>query len=913
MITKFLFRSAVAAASVLALSACGGGGGGGAAEGPAPVTNTPFTIQITVQDDTLSANSSSINFGPGSAFSTQVNVRVTEADGSPVIDGLAVTLSVDQGQRGALSTSEDLATQTNSLQLLTAGGNVTAVFHTESETGPVVITATALDADAGTFLPGDAPPGVNVTRSVTVNVDNAVSPQDRLTVVPLKTTLPANTFGVLPFIGSPYLTEVTLTFRDANGVLASPGGGEDAEFAVSVDPVTRGAFSTLDDPETDDVNEFFVLLGNGTARAAAGTATIFVHAFDEPGPVVVRVTAQDAETGQVFEREVTINIVEPASNGTPAEITSNFESGVMYIQGSGGRTSQQFELSVVDGANQPVADPTSNNNVLLELFTEGPNTGETFQATGLAGNQQEGTTISVATTAGITGASFISGTQPGFVRIRATADAADNNVENGVQGPVRTEFVVEISDGVPFAVTLADPTLAPFVPNATSSATRVLDIQPGDPLDLTPDSIYELRLNAIVTDRRGNPPAQPVTLAFGLIDAPVLGFPTFGRGVFDHSGSDGNPAENRQTFTAQSADFIRANGTGIGPGDTLVLFGKDAPGNEDLESARQIEEVVSDITVQVDEPFNRNDFTGMSVDNAGVIPWAVGRGFIGNIDTGVVTDENGVAATQLRYPISALGHAAIVYAQGTVGTLGGAGNFRTFADIASIGYPGIGDVILTASPSVMLVNTTRPITVCAFDSAGSPLQGQIIEFSFSDDIGLGTVDGIPRTGQVANPTGFDGCTIAQVSITGVPVGTPDFSLDFSLGTAVATVAITGSSFGILEIFPDTYIGNQLAAEFTLTYRDGTGMPVPNVEIVGTCDVEGGDDEQPPLVNLMIDGPTDANGETTATVQALFVDACEPATVECTFTTITGQPMVTGRILGRSLEVIFSGSPVCDDP
>lgn len=911
MITKFLYRSAVVAASVVALAACGGGGGGGAAEGPPPITNTPFTVQITAQDTTLSTNSSSIVFGPGTDFATQINVRITEADGTPVADGQPVTLSVDQGQRGGLSTPENLAAQTNSLQVVTAGGNATVVFHTESETGPVVITATALDSDAGTFAPGSAPPGVNVTRSVTVTVDNSVTPPERLSVQPLKSNLPANTFGVAPFLGSPYLTEVTLSFRDANGVLTSPGG-EEAAFGVSVDPVTRAAFSTLDDPATEERNEFFELIGNGPVTSAAGTATIFVHAFDEPGPVVVRVTAQDGATGQLFDREVTINIVEPASNGQPADVTTLFESGVMYIQGSGGRVSQQFEVTVVDGANQPVADPTENNNVRLELFTEGPNTGEELRATGFAGGQQRGTSISVATTAGITGATVVSGTQPGFLRVRVTADAADNNVDNGIQGPVTAEFVIEISDGVPFAVTLADPTLAPFVPSATSSAASILDLGPGDPIELSPDAIYELRLNAIVTDRRGNPPAQPVTLAFGLIDAPILGYPTFGRGVFDHSGVDGNPSEGSRAFQAQSADFIRFNGTGIGPGDTLVLFGKDAPGNEDLESARQIEVVVSDTAVEVDEPFNDNDFTGVSVDNAGVIPWAVGRASIGNVDTGAVTDQNGVAATRLRYPISALGHAAIVYVQGTNGnTTGGEGNFRTFADIASIGYPGVGALTLTASPSTIRVNQERVVQVCALDGAGSPVPGQIISFDFTGELASGFVDGIPDSGEVANPTGFDGCTLATVTTNGSPAGATQLQLVFTLGQATATVTILPDNSAFMFVEPNVVIGNQRLREFVVTYIDGTGNPVEGVQLSVECVVEGG--TLPQVIIVEPPSLTDENGESTTVITANGMDDCEPATATCTWSTATGNPMTQATILGRSLESLFSPSPdVCED-
>ena len=232
-------------------------------------------------------------------------------------------MSVSDAERGALSPESALDQQAANLQVTAVAGVATAVFHSRAATGPVEITATIVDPVSQRQLTGRG----------TITIDNAEVPPRRLELTTSRTRIPANAFFVQPFLGSPYMTEVTITYRDRFGTLSSP---TDAEAAASMDPVTIAAFSTLDDPETEDINEFFVLLGNGTVSMAAGSGTVFVHSFDIPGAATLRVSAQDADTGAIFERELDFSVVEPAADGAPANVLLTVPSSLLFVQDSGG-------------------------------------------------------------------------------------------------------------------------------------------------------------------------------------------------------------------------------------------------------------------------------------------------------------------------------------------------------------------------------------------------------------------------------------------------------------------------------------------------------------------------------------------------------------------------------------------------
>ncbi len=847
------------------LTGCGGGGGGGAAERPVPVS-----ITIEIQDPTLLTNGGEITYEAGTDFATNVTITVRNSDGSVVVNGTSVALSVSSSALGLLSSTTDLFTQDDNINLATSSGIAQAVFHTRGLTGTVQLTASVLDQNANQ----------NVSRSASIDIAQGPPPVRRITLTATKASVPARPPSVPVFFDSPYMAEINIEYRERDGTLGSPAGGE---VGVAINPVSLAAFSTLDDPDTEDVDEFFVLLGNGPVELAGGQGKVFVHPFDTAGSVTISVSGQDNTTNQVFDATFEVTINEPASDGRPGNVQFLLPGTPQYIQGSGGINAQSFQVFVTDGGEEPVPNPGgSNNNVFLQIIGEQPNSGEVLRGVSASGSAVEGTSINLATTSGITSASLVSGTEPGLFRLRAVADAADNNVSNGIQGPVESEVGVVISDGVPHSITLTTFPINSLSVNPVSPDVG-FDMN-GFPLD--PNATYSLRVSALVTDRFGNPPAQPTALQLGLVDAPLIGFPDQGPGFFGVSGGDGNPTEGGTSFFAPSGVF-QTGGGGVGPNDTLILFGKDVTGNADLESARTITQVVNQTNLVVDEPFNRNDTTGSPVNNGSVIPYLAGRAQTANIESNVVTDAVGVASSFLNYPVSQLGRAAAIYIQGTNGPISGSGFIRTYADAELIRYPGLAPAVLTATPNQIPANSTNSILVCYTDAAAVPIQGQFIGFAFSLASGQGTVDGF-SDGVVQQPTGSDGCTVAVVTTSGIlPEGAADNMLTFFVGGATAVVEIAEPGEAVLQAQPSAILGNGTRT-ILLRLFDSGGNGVQGAAITGSCTVSEGSaiiTQQPDL--------TDANGETQAVIQTAGLQVCSDEATgsvgSCTFEAAGGTP------------------------
>ncbi len=146
----------------------------------------------------------------------------------------------------------------------------------------------------------------------------------------------------------------------------------------------------------------------------------------------------------------------------------------------------------------------------------------------------------------------------------------------------------------------------------------------------TPDGTYSFTISALATDRQGNPVVPGTTIQFGVIDAPLAGFPGLGGGTFQIAGNDGNPLEGGATFTAPGGQFTTAGG-GAGPGDTLLVFGDLVTGNSDLENVRLVQSVNSATNITTTSAFNRNDTTGTSVNYGNVLPYVIGRATEANI------------------------------------------------------------------------------------------------------------------------------------------------------------------------------------------------------------------------------------------------------------------------------------------
>lgn len=849
-----LLKTALLLAGSLVLAACGGGGGSGDDSG-----FNPPGINVTA-----SAASNSVQSGRN----VNITVTVRQASGTAITDGTTVNAVVAPANIGSIVAIGPNG-PTGNATAQTVGGVANFRF-TGSTVGNATVTFSVPDPNA---------PARNVTASVVIAVSQGI---DRLTMEATTTTLPVNIFNVLPFVGSPYLAEVTITLRTASGELVNQPDG----VQVSVNPVgDTGGFSTLDDPETEDDNEFQIRLGQGPVDVVAGKATVFMHSLNFSGQTTMTVTGQDPETSETVSTSLVFNIVS-TTPPLPSAVTISPTTAPQYVQSSGGNSAGQFEVRVDDGIGQPVPNPVAGsnafNNVRIELI--GDSNGARLSGVSASGQSVSGAAIAVRTQNGITGGSLVSGDIPGLVRIRATSDRADNNVDNGISDPVVGERSIMISDGLLFDLDLTVPNPGLIVNRVSESVEAQTDEVPPDP-----DGTYSLIISAIATDRQGNPVIPGTLISFGLIDEPQ----ETGLDDFFIVGLDGNPQEGGRTFTAPTGRFTTAGG-GVGPGDTLIVFGEEVIGNRDHESARRVSSVTSATSLMVDRRFNNNDTTGSIVNSGAILPYVIGRAADGNIVASGTTDENGVVTVKMNYPVRKLGKGAIIWAQGDGDLVNGTP--ETVGDVEFAVFAGLAPATLVVSPGTIPGNTTIPLTACVFDALGAPIAGVGVGFEFEfEGGGQGSIDGTPSAGAFANPTDFSGCTVGQATTSAVLDGG---TINFSAAGATDSTDITIGEL-VLTANPQAFFGG--GGTTTLRLVDESGNPVSGVQLSGTCTGEGG--------ALLTTAPTggsgvtDGNGEARFTITATNLNQAGSAgSGTCTYEVPGGTP---------STDVIVQGVDICE--
>lgn len=894
---QFIFLGLVS----LFLTACGGSSDGGAASpGPTP---SNLTITITPVKSSLPANTNNFPITLESPFYTQVNISVKYSNGTAIADGTAVNFTTSNVQVAPVSTLDDPeTTDVNEFTTLygqisnkTAGGNATFFVHAGALSGNVTLTASATDPSTSRTS----------TASINYEITAGTDPFERLTVEAQRNPLPANVFNLTAqqAYGTVYMTEVTISFRDPLGNFVNPTAGSDgtSTVGVNISNLEVAAFSTLDDPSTTDVNETLVMIGQGPVNMVSGKGTIFVWA-NNPGTATLTVTASDQYSGNTISAQYNIEVIS-SDDGLPDSI-SMAGSGANYINGSGGSQSQVIQVSLTD-SGQAVPNPNGFNNVMVEFSTDGTASGESISGVDVNGNNVNGNSIRLGTTSGVASLSLNSGSNPNTVRMTATADKADNNVDNGLQSPITVTKNFSISDGVLFGLDISIANSQNFFVNGVSDAVN-LTAGTGQL-----DGTYSIGVSVIGTDKGGNP-ALPQSIQFGLIDSPLNGFPDSGHGEFTFSGNDGDPQEGGQRFTSASASFLTtANGVQIG--DTLLVFGEEIQGNEDLESALTVQTVNSETSLTTSGRFNRNDLTGSIVNSMGIFPYAVGRAVDGNIEATATIGDNGVANTTLNFPVSKLGKLAAIYAKGSGATSNGV--TRMVTDVEQLIYPGLASAgessaTLTAYPAVVSANSGSTVTVCTYDALGHPLQGRAITWAFTGS-GNGSIDGQSGTGTMNNRTGSDGCAVGSATTSGIVSQSSDSGFNFYSGNLTCVdddteicvrVASPGTTF--LTASPNAFYNSSSnhSVLLTLTGADGTG--IAGASITGTCTSTGGslDITIPPA-------PTDANGQTTATVNAILDGLNQFYTGTCTFTAQgTGGPSVTVSFRGVDQCIAVSPTP-----
>ncbi|WP_188363720.1 hypothetical protein [Marinicella pacifica] len=867
-----------------------------------PSTTSPFD-RVNINAQTTRLPSNDLNLNPDQAFGTEYMTEVIlnykdalgnqvnpNLQGQPVFD-----VSLNPVTVAAFSTLDDPSTAdvdeslilVNSALVEASSGKAT-IFVWAKEPGIATLTVSAVDPFTGQEF----------TSEIVFEVyPSGVEPIERLSIESLKTTLPANIFNLTAeqALGTVYMTEAEISFRDPLGNYANPGLEENF-VSVSINPVMVASFSTLDDPETEDVNEVLVKMGSGPVDMVAGKGTIFLWAGDE-GTAHVTVSAYDPFTDQMITEQLEITV--RSSNTDLPDSISILESGANYINGSGGSQSQTVQIHVTD-AESPIIDPNMFNNVMVDITTDGPNSGESISGIDVNGNQVQGQSIKIDTSNGVASLKLNSGDQPNTVIMTATTDRADNNVDNGLQDPITATKSFVISDGVLFGLDITQPNLGSLFINRVDNGV-VNEDGIGNL-----DGSYSLTISAIATDKGGNP-ALPQTIQFGLIDSPLVGFPNEGPGEFVISGNDGDPQEGGKQFFAPTGEFLTAAG-GVQPGDTLLVQGEEILGNEDLESAKTVQSVQSEHQLTIVERFNYNDLTGTIVNDLDIFPYMIGRAVDGNINATATVDENGVASTEINYPVSKLGKLAAVYAKGFGANHNG--HVREVTDVERIIYPGAAGVpgtelepILVASPNIIPANQPSPISVCFYDAARHPIQGATITWAYVGGNGTGIIDGMTGSGTMQNRTGADGCAYGIAEANGVVTASNDFGFIFSSGgTSCLTednqtgvcIAIADPGATYLTATPNAYYtsGRHISRLFLF---DGAGQGIPNVALVGTCQSTGGSIS----INGQID-PTDADGETLVEILAALDGVNEFYTGSCTISPPSGQPSVTITVRGNDV-------------
>jgi hypothetical protein len=852
--------------AALALASCGGGGGGskGAFE-PTPSD----TITISPAATTIPANS----------FTT-LTVTVKKNDGSFENDGTLVNASVSPLTIGSVSGSGAAGTTASNTL---SGGHTSFVFNSSSQGGNATIS---ISVPAGTN--GSTTVAV-ATQVITVSGGNGQDP--RLQITATATTLPASPFTlaqqqVAPFpgnfLGSPYVSEVTLTFRNTNGTLVNAGTAN-----VSISPSSLAGLSL------SNGDGLHTIVSSGTVNIVAGTATVYVHAGNLPGTATL--TATTTIEGQTVTSSLPIVIA--GSGSTVASSVTLTSSGTAYVSNSGGPQSAVVTAIVKDANGALVADPNGFNNVQFSIVGPAGSDGR-ITGTDAAGNTVTGTTINVRTHSGVAAVSFLAGTQQGPVQIRATIDRGDNNVDNSIQDPVSATITVVVSDGRLFSITLTSPVVNAILVNRVSTDTTLVN-QGTVTIPPDPNATYALTVTAFATDRQGNPVLPGTIIRFGVIDAPQQ------NGVFSISGVQGDPQEGGTLFTALDGHFRTAGG-GAGPGDTLIVFGKDVPGNEDLESATKVSVVNSETTLHVVTPFNLNNTTGVSVNYGAVLPYVVGRAQTGNITSPAVTNQFGAATTTLNYPVSALGRTNAIWAQSdTTDPITGGTKVVTDAEIAL--FPGVAPAKITISPNPIPGNITLEVDACIVDALQSPISGVRFTFAFQNlGIGSGKLDGISGSGLVPDVTDASGCVATTVTTNGIAstaTGDTAPKLTFSVGDATASAPIVASGNLILLAKPSALGGR--GGTVVLTLLTGNGSPVPGVQLVGTCtgDASIGIASGP--------GVTGADGSTTAVITANLDGVGGGKSGSCTFTTSTGTPSVKVTLQGVDVCLTSPHPIACD--
>jgi hypothetical protein len=480
----------------------------------------------------------------------------------------------------------------------------------------------------------------------------------RVTITTDKTTLAVNQFGLGPNPAGPYTNTITVRAERPDGTLypapsvtvdLTPSTATGALYYLDGDPEHVEEITNPDGTKTKIPKAYRRLAFEDTS----GIVTAHFHATGG-GSVTLVASVADPNTGQSISSSIQISVGAGVSTGKAAQILFQGSADPLYITGQGRPDIKTLQIFVLDDAGAGVPNP-SGNNLRLQLLAGRPNGGEKLVTRDAGGSAQEGTEtpVNTVTVNGVAQVALHSGSLPGTVRIAAIADRADNNVDNGIQAAVTEVFTVPIGSGEIVSLTFTGR-----YPAAVAARRNTLGLDAADSLR---NGVYYRDITVVAVDEFGNPPPAGQPVNFYLMDSPMTGYPSEGRGTFTITGSDGNPQEGGNTFATQTSSLAGARVNCL-----LVIEGQ-AP---DQLGGRLISGVGGANLLSVYDPFNQTLDTGFKV------PYTVGcpphAGNVQNVPGGlmVLTDENGIASTVMNYPITQLGRNFKLVAEANGGKAG---------------------------------------------------------------------------------------------------------------------------------------------------------------------------------------------------------------------------------------------------
>lgn len=529
-----------------------------------------------------------------------------------------------------------------------------------------------------------------------------------------KTTLPVNINNLGPQIGGPYTNTITVTVKKNGNLIATPinvaisgGLSSGALFYLDGDPEHERCPAGATCPPSPTIPIAFRQIA---FEDATGIATFHFHASGVPGPVVITASAADPATGQVLSASLTITVTGGGGSGggKPSAVTFLMDPGPIYIRtnpvgttNAGQSSVKLFQVFLSDDFGQAI-NQGGGNPLRIEMLANRPNGGEWLSATDVKGNAQEGATVFSGLFGGPATVALHSGTLPGTVVIAATADRADNNVDNGIQIPITNYATVSIGTGQIASLTFTGP----FADAVFAGKNNLLAIDGqcgAAPCDSVWNGVYSRVVSVIASDGFGNPPPEGTPITFRLIDSPLdmlkNRYPDQGHGEFAITGYTGDPREGGLEFFAPNRTvkrttsdtlnpFMVPNGVSFAIADPMCLLmlqdpeiinsnpstinGLPSEGRLEYHGGSRIITGRAGNMLLVNTPFKQVS------QNVGANIWyTVGcpphKGNVANFDTSeivVSTNASGVASTVMNYPASQVGRRFMLAAESDGGQVG---------------------------------------------------------------------------------------------------------------------------------------------------------------------------------------------------------------------------------------------------